>query len=156
MNPCIRTIAATALCALAFSSFAQTQVKDPWVRGTVAQQKATGMFAQITSAAGGRLVEARSPVAGVVEIHEMAMDGNVMRMRAVPGVDLPAGQPVELKPGGHHVMLLDLKRALKDGEVVPVTLVVEGRDGKRETLEVQAPVRPLGMAGGMQHRHGAQ
>ncbi len=156
MNPCIRTIAAAALCALAFNSFAQTQVKDPWVRGTVAQQKATGMFAQITSTAGGRLVEARSPVAGVVEIHEMAMDGNVMRMRVVPGLDLPAGQPVDLKPGGYHVMLLDLKRALKDGEVVPVTLVVEGRDGKRETLEVQAPVRPLGMAGGMQHRHGAQ
>ena len=156
MNRRIRTIAAAALCALALNSFAQTQVKDPWVRGTVAQQRATGMFAQITSAAGGRLVEARSPVAGVVEIHEMVMDGNVMKMRAVPGIDLPAGQAVDLKPGGYHVMLLDLKRALKDGEAVPVTLVVEGRDGKRETLEVQAPVRPLGAAGDMQHRHGQQ
>jgi copper(I)-binding protein len=113
------------------------------VRGTVAQQQATGAFMQLTSAQGGRLVSAPSPVAGVVEIHEMAMDGNVMKMRAVPGLDLPAGKAVELKPGGYHVMLMDLKQQLKDGETVPVTLVVEGKDGKRETLEVKAPVKAL-------------
>ncbi len=134
-----------ALCTLAFQAQAQTTVKDAWVRGTVPQQKATGMFAQITSAGGGRLVSASSPVAGVVEVHEMAMDGNVMKMRAVAGgLDLPAGKPVDLKPGGYHVMLLDLKKELKAGDTVPVTLVVEGKDGKRETLEVKAPVKPLG------------
>lgn len=131
---------------------AQTTVKEPWVRGTVAQQKATGMFAQITSASGGRLVSAASPVAGVVEIHEMAMDGDVMRMRAVPGLDLPAGKMVELKPGGYHVMLLDLKQPLKAGDSVPVTLVVEGKDGKRETLELKAPVKALGAAHD-KHKH---
>jgi hypothetical protein len=130
------------------SAHAQTSVKDPWVRGTVAGQKATGLFVQLTSAAGGKLVSASSPVAGVVEIHEMAMDGNVMKMRAISALELPAGKAVELKPGGYHVMLMDLKQELKAGDTVPVTLVVEGAGGKRETLQVTAPVKPLGDAGG--------
>jgi len=136
---------AIALFALfAVSAQAQTTVKDPWVRGTVANQKATGMFAQLVSAGGGKLVGVSSPVAGIVEIHEMAMDGNVMKMRAVPGLDLPAGKTVELKPGGYHVMLMDLKKELKAGDTVPLTLVVEGADKKRETIEVKAAVKPLG------------
>ena len=142
-NHALRTIALLAAATLALPAWPQTTVKDPWIRGTVAQQKATGLFAQITSAAGGKLVSVSSPVAGVVEIHEMAMDGNVMKMRAVAGLDLPAGRAVELKPGGYHVMLLDLKRQLKDGETVPVTLTIEGRDGKKESIEIKAPVKPL-------------
>ncbi|HMO49088.1 MAG TPA: copper chaperone PCu(A)C [Rubrivivax sp.] len=138
-----RTI--TLLAALlAFGAQAQTTVRDAWVRGTVANQKATGMFAQLTSAGGGKLVSASSPVAGIVEIHEMTMDGSVMKMRAVPALDLPAGKTVELKPGGYHVMLMDLKQELKAGDTVPLTLVVEGADGKRETVELKAAVRPLG------------
>ena len=147
------TLFAAVSAALIFvgSAHAQVTVSDPWVRGTVAQQKASGMFAKITSTAGGKLVAASSPVAGVVEIHEMAMEGTVMRMRELAGgLPLPAGQAVELKPGGYHVMLMDLKQQLKAGETVPVTLVVEGPDGQRENVEVQAPVRALGAAGGMQ------
>lgn len=128
---------------LSLGAQAQTTVKDPWVRGTVAGQKATGMFAQVTSASGGKLVSATSPVAGVVEIHEMVMDGNVMKMRAVAGLDLPAGKAVELKPGGFHVMLMDLKQELKPGQSVPVTLVIESAGGKRESVELKAPVKPL-------------
>lgn len=143
MNP-KHLIALSALALASLPTMAQTTVKDPWVRGTVAQQKATGLFAQITSASGGRLLSASSPVAGVVEIHEMAMDGHVMKMRALSaGLDLPAGKLVELKPGGYHVMLLDLRQTLKAGDVVPVTLVVEGKDGKRESIELQAPVKAL-------------
>ena len=142
------------LALMTTSALAQTTVKEPWVRGTVAQQKATGLFAQITSSSGGKLVSASSPVAGVVEIHEMAMDGNVMKMRALPaGLDLPAGKAVELKPGGHHVMLMDLKQQLKEGETVSVTLVVEGKNGKKETLELKAPVKALNSAGGAPHKH---
>jgi periplasmic copper chaperone A len=143
----------TRLVALAISALftwaaqAQTTVKEPWVRGTVATQKASGAFMQITSAGGGKLLAASSPVAGVVEIHEMAMDGNVMKMRAVPALDLPAGKAVELKPGGYHVMLMDLKQQLKPGDTVPLTLTIEGKDGKRETLEVKAPVKPLATPG---------
>jgi periplasmic copper chaperone A len=152
MNHPHRCIAAIGLALLAFTASAQTVVKDAWVRGTVPQQKATGAFMQLTSTQGGKLVSAASPVAGVVEIHEMAMEGNVMKMRAVPGLDLPAGKAVELKPGGYHVMLLDLKQTLTVGDTVPVSLVVEGKDGKRETIELKAPVKALGAAhDGMKH-----
>ena len=143
MNPMNRMFVLGGLALAAQFACAQTTVKDPWVRGTVAQQKATGAFMQLTSAQGGKLVSAKSPVAGVVEIHEMAMEGSVMKMRAVPGLDLPAGKAVDLKPGGYHVMLMDLKQQLKEGESVPLTLVVEAKDGKRETLEVKAPVKAL-------------
>ena len=153
-----RFIVAAACAVLSTAAVAQTTVKDPWIRGTVAQQKATALFAQITSVQGGKLVSAASPVAGVVEVHEMAMEGTVMKMRAVAnGLELPAGKAVELKPGGYHVMLMDLKQAMTPGDTVPVTLVVEGKDGKKETLELKVPVRPLGgamPAGPMQgHKH---
>ncbi len=136
---------ALALAAAQWTAHAQTIVKDPWVRGTVPQQRATGMFAQITSATGGKLVSASSPVANLVEIHEMTMAGDVMKMRAIPDLDLPAGKAVDLKPGGYHIMLIDLNQALKAGDSVAVSLIIEGRDGKSETVEVVAPVRALGV-----------
>ena len=151
----IRTAALIAALAFSTAAAAQVTVSDPWVRGTVAQQKASGAFMLLQSATDARLVSAASPVAGVVEIHEMRMEGDVMRMRAVAGLDLPAGSTVELKPGGYHVMLIDLKKQLQDGEVVPLTLTIEGKDGKRSTLEVQAPVKALASpAGGhMMRKH---
>lgn len=155
-KPRIRRLgAALALALCTWPALAQTTVEDAWVRATVPQQKATGLFARITSAQGGRLVAASSPLAGVVEIHEMAMDGNVMRMRALPaGLALPAGKAVKLEPGGYHVMLLDLKGQARDGDMVPVTLVVEDKDGRKETLEIKAAVRPLGAAAPMGgHKH---
>ena len=118
---------AAALLAFGGAAVAQTTVKDGWVRSTVEPQKATGAFMQITSAQGGKLIAVQSPAAGVAEVHEMAMDGNVMKMRAVPALDLPAGKAVELKPGGYHVMLMDLKQAVKAGETVPLTLTIEGK-----------------------------
>ncbi len=144
---------AAAAVAPTTAALAQTTAADPWVRGTVAQQKATGLFVQLTSAQGGRLVAASSPVATAVEVHEMAMDGNVMTMRALPdGLPLPAGKAVALKPGGHHLMLLGLKQPLKAGDTVTVTLVIEGADKKREMLEIKAPVRALGAAPA-EHKH---
>ena len=150
----MKSLTASLLMTLAVSTaFAQTTATDPWVRGTVAQQKASGLFVQLTSARGGRLVSASSPLASSVEIHEMAMDGNVMTMRALPdGLALPAGKAVALKPGGVHIMLMGLKQALKAGDTVPVTLVIEGADKKRETLEIKAPVRALGAAAA-DHKH---
>ena len=144
MNP--RNAFAAAVLALSTTTlWAQAvKVEDAWVRGTVATQKASGAFMRLTPSANARLVAAQSPVAGVVEIHEMAMEGSVMKMRALAdGLPLPAGQTVELKPGGYHVMLLDLKAQVKEGDVVPVTLVFEGKDGKRETVEIKAPAKPL-------------
>ncbi len=141
-----RLCVAIAIASISLAASAQTIVKEAWVQGTVPQQKATGMFAQITSTAGGKLVSASSPAAGVVEIHEMTMDGNVMKMRAIPGLDLPAGKAVDLKPGGYHVMLMGLKQPLKEGDTVAVTLVIEGKDGKRESVPVKAPVKALAAA----------
>ena len=131
------TLAALALCA-AVSAQAQVRVDDPWVRTTVPEQKSTGAFMAVTSAQGGKLVSASSPVATSVEVHEMKMEGDIMRMRAVPSVPLPAGQRVDFKSGGYHLMLLGLKQPVKAGDVVPLTLVVEDAAGKRENVDVRA------------------
>ena len=147
-------LALAAALLLSGLAHAQVSVQDAWVRATVPQQKATGAFMRLTAAQDMRLVSASSPAAGVTEVHEMKLVDNVMKMRAVPVLDLPAGQAVELKPGGYHVMLLDLKVQLKEGDSVPLTLTIENRDGSRQTLEVKAPVRPLAAAGGMPMRHG--
>ena len=157
-RPRLPQLAASLLLGLASLVVqAQTTVSDAFVRGTVAQQKATGAFFTITSAKGGTLVSASSPAAGVVEIHEMRMEGTLMKMRALPqGLALPAGQPVALKPGGYHVMMMDLKGALKAGDTVDLTLTVQGVDGKAETVLVKAPVKALGADGAVghaQHKH---
>jgi len=96
---------------------------------------------KISSARGASLVGAESTAAGAVEVHEMSMDGNVMRMRAVPRLDLPAGKTVELKPGGYHMMLIDLKRPLKKGDSVPLRLKIENKDNTVSNVEVKAEVR---------------
>ena len=157
MNHIVHSTVLSALLSAAFVLPAQAQVtvKDPWVRATVSQQKATGAFMQITSAQDARLVEAKSPVAGVVEVHEMSMEKDVMKMRAIPELALPAGKAVELKPGGYHVMLMDLKQQMKEGGTVPLTLVIEGKDKKRSTVEVKASIKPLTTAAPakMDHQH---
>ena len=161
----MKKIIIATLLAFTASAWAQApgqvEVKDAWVRATVAQQKSTGAFMQLTARADSRVVQVSSPIAGVAEIHEMAMDKDVMKMRAVPALPLPAGKVVELKPGSYHVMLMDLKGPVKAGDVVPVTLVLESKDGLRSTLEVKATARALGSAGAAasapaehsQHKH---
>lgn len=131
------------LALVALSSTAQVTVSEPWVRATVPQQKATGAFMKLQSAQDAKLISAKSAVAGVVEVHEMAMDAGVMKMRAVDGLALPMGKAVDLKPGGYHVMLMDLKSQLKDGDAVPLTLTFETKDGKRQTMEVKATARNM-------------
>ncbi|MFG6457317.1 copper chaperone PCu(A)C [Roseateles sp. BYS96W] len=135
-----------AALLVSFAAQAQVKVDDPWVRATVAPQKATGAFMQLTSAKAVKVVAAASPVAGMVEIHEMKMDDGVMKMRAVDALPLPAGQAVALKPGSYHVMLMGLKAPIKAGEIVPLTLTVEGEDGKRTAVEIKAEAR-AGTAG---------
>ena len=148
-----------SLALATFAVSAQVTVSEPWVRATVPQQKATGAFMKLQSAQDAKLVSAKSPLAGVVEVHEMAMDAGVMKMRAIDGLALPMGKAVELKPGSYHVMLMDLKSQVKEGDAVPLTLTFETKDGKRQTLEVNAPARtmsapaqpPHGGHSGMKH-----
>lgn len=150
----MKRLTVTTLLLVALPVFAQVTVTEPWVRGTVSQQKATGAFMSLQSAQDARLISAKSPVAGVVEVHEMAMDKDIMKMRALThGLELPAGKAVELKPGGYHIMLMDLKQPLKAGETVPLTLVIEGKDKKQTSIEVSAPVKPLGEVKAMDHSH---
>ena len=139
-SPLLSSIAALALLACA-AAHAQVSVDQPWVRTTVAQQTTTGAFMTITSKQGGKLVAASSPVAASVEVHEMKMDGDLMKMRPVDALPLPAGKPVELKAGAYHMMLMGLKKPVKFGDVVPITLVVEDAAGKRQTVEVKATAK---------------
>ena len=123
---------------------ADAKVTDAWVRGTVPAQKTTGAFLTITSDADAKLVGVASPIADMVEMHLTQNKGGVMHMGHVEGIELPAGKPVKLEPGGHHVMLMGLKAPVQPGATVPLTLTLEDRQGKRSTVEVRASVRPLG------------
>ena len=143
VRPVCRFLSLVTALSLALPAAAQVAVADPWVRGTVAGQKATGAFMQLKSANDAALVGAASPVAKIVEIHQMKMDGGVMKMSAVDRLPLPAGKPVDLKPGGYHVMLMDLTQQLKEGQNVPVTLTIEDKAGTKTTVEVTAVVKPL-------------
>lgn len=137
------SLAIVALLLWPLSALAQVSVSDAWVRGTVAGQKVTGAFMQLTSPVDAALVDAATPAAKFVEIHEMKKEGEMMKMKAIDRLPLPAGKSVDLKPGGYHVMLFDLKAPLKEGDVVPLTLTFEDKAGKKSTVEVKAAVRAL-------------
>ena len=142
MKTLIKTLLLTGALVTS-SAFAQVTVENAWVRAMVPQQQGTGAFLDITSDKDAKLVGVSSTLLPNVEIHEMAMENNVMKMRQVAGVDLPAGKTVQLKPGGYHLMFMGVKQQLKDGDTVPLTLTIENNDGTKETIDVQAPVRPL-------------
>lgn len=126
------------------ATFAQSvEVKEAWIRGTVPAQRVTGAFMEITGKSNVRLVSADSPVAGMVEIHNMTMKDGVMRMFPVDGIDVPAGKTVKLAPGGYHVMLMALKQQMKAGDSVPLKLTFELADKKRETVELAVEVRDI-------------
>ena len=141
----VRRIWGSLVVGLAtFAVQAEVTVKDAWVRGTVPSQTVTGAFMTVTSSEEAKIVAANSPAAKMTHVHATMMMGSVAHMRSVDQVPLPAGKAVELKPGGYHVMLTDLVRPVKAGEVVPITLTIEGKDGKRSQVEVKATVRPVG------------
>jgi copper(I)-binding protein len=140
----MRKAFAAALVFLAGAAQASVTATEAWVRGTVPAQKTTGAFVTLHSSEGARLVGVTTPAAASAEIHASGEAHGVMHMHALDSVDLPAGQRVELKPGGFHIMLVNLTRPLAAGEQVPLTLTVEDRKGRRSRVEVRAQVRPLG------------
>lgn len=161
MKNALKFAAVTAVVVFASGHlYAQNvDVKNAWVRASVQGQKASGAFMQLTAKAGTTLVGVATPVAGVAEVHEMKMDGDVMRMRAVPGgLDLPAGKTVALTPGGYHVMLMDLKAALPKDTTIPLTLTFKDAKGVETRQELMVPVATTapGGAGGAapaSHKH---
>jgi len=114
------------LCA-AFPVQAQMQVEKPWVRATVPGAKVGGgyMVLRNAGARADRLLSASSPAAAKVELHVHINDNGVMKMREVQGYDVPAKGSFELKPGGAHLMFMDIKRPFKEGEKLPVKLKFE-------------------------------
>ncbi len=127
----------------ALNAHADVTVANPWVRGVVKGQTDTGAFMTLTSTEATKLVGAASPAAKTVQIHEMKMHGDMMMMRPVKALDIPANTAFEFKPGGYHIMLIGLKKPLAKGEMVPIKLIFQGKDGTKSTVEVQAEVRDL-------------
>lgn len=144
------------MMAAAFSLAAQTtwaaniSVTDAWVRATMPGQPVGGAYMQIQSDADARLIGVSSSAVPRVEVHEMTMDGNMMRMREVKAVELPKGKTVSLEPGGLHLMLMNLKKPIAAGDTIPLTLTIES-GGKQQTVEVNADVRAMDAA--MHHHH---
>jgi copper(I)-binding protein len=131
------------------ASVGAIKIENAYTRATVPGQQVAGGFMKIENkGATDQLLSASSPVAGEVQLHEMAMDGNIMKMRQVKDIAVPAGGAVELKPGGLHLMFMNIKAPLAAGESVPVKL----KFAKAGEVEVKMPVNAMGQHGGaMKH-----
>lgn len=127
-------------------------IQNAWVRPTVGEQDATGAYLTITSQDDLTLVGVATPAAEIAEVHEMKMDGDIMRMRMAERIEIKAGEPLELKPGGYHVMLMALTAPVVAGDEVELSLQFEKADGSK----VEIPVKALAgqTAGGDHHSHG--
>ncbi len=138
-------------CLLLMCSFAaragDVQVSEAWVRETVAGQNASAAYVTLQAFEGSALVGAASPLAQAVTLHEMVMDGGVMRMRNLDQLALPAGKTVVLRPGSYHIMLTGLRQPLRPGERVPLSLQFRDKAGRGSSLTVTALVRDLTGAG---------
>lgn len=131
-------------CAAQAVAAQPADVKDPWIRAPAPGQKVAGAYMELVSRANNYLVSVSSPVAARVELHTTTMEEGVMKMRPAGRIELRAGRPVKLEPGGLHIMLIDLKQPLKPGDKVPLTLTVQREDlGSRAIFTVQAEVRTL-------------
>lgn len=133
-------ICSAVLLGLGLWSSAQAQVTidRAWARSTVANQTATGAFMRVTAQKDVRLTGVSSPVAGIVEVHEMKMENGIMKMRPAGDLQLKAGQSIELTSGGLHIMMMDLKKQIKAGDAVPLTLEFKAADGTASKTEVKA------------------
>jgi copper(I)-binding protein len=127
----------------------QIQLEDAWARATPAKAENGAAYLTIVSPTPDRLTGVSTPVAKKAGLHSMTMEGGIMRMRPLAGIDLPAGQPVALKPGGMHIMLMGLDRQLMPGEHFPLTLSFE-KAGQRQ---VEVAVEKAG-AMGPEHQSG--
>jgi copper(I)-binding protein len=140
-----RAVLALALAAPFAAAAQSVKVGDAWVRPTLPGQKATGAYLELTSVSNAALVAAGSTAAARVEMHTMSTEGGVMRMRALPRIDLPAGQTVKLAPNGMHLMLFDVKEPLRIGDKVTLTLTVQPAGAAAgtsvTTVNVEAHVR---------------
>ena len=143
MRSTLSKLVVGALLVLSLPAIAQVKVEGAWARPTVPGQQGGGGFLTVTSSAGDRLVGGSTPAAQRFELHTMAMKGDVMEMRQLEAIELPAGKAVEFKPGGLHVMFIGLAQPLALGSKVPVTLKFEKAGEVKVDFEVASrPLRP--------------
>ena len=135
-----RMSAISLVVASAAAAAQPVQVSNAWMRPTVPGQQATGAYMSLTAPKALTLVGISTPAAGIAEVHEMKMDGDVMKMREIPALALPAGKTVNLKPGGLHVMLMDLKQPVVKDTRVPMTLRFKDAAGVESMLNLMLPV----------------
>src|SRR5271165_5244212 len=138
----IKLLAFAASLALASAALAQTNqlaVSDAWARATPGKAENGVAYLTIRSPTPDRLISASSAVAKKAELHTMEMAGMVMEMRPLAGLDIPAGQPVTLKPGGEHIMLMGLNGPLREGQSFPLTLTFEKAGTRTVTVAVEKP-----------------
>lgn len=153
MNPLNSALLAASLTLMTVAHAESVQISNVWMRATAPGQKVAGGFMDLTASEDMRLTGGSSPACGRVELHTMRMEGGMMVMRQVPDIPLPKGQTVSLKPGGLHIMCIDLKQPLKRGERVPLSLRVRASGGQEQTLQVEAEVRDAGEGRPKQHMH---
>ena len=151
-----RRVAGIVLLALGLAPAIATaadavSVKDAWARATAPGQKTAGAYMELTSSSGATLVAVESPAAARAELHTMRMEGGVMKMRSVQKIELPPNKSVKLAPGGLHVMLIDVKQPLSEGDKVPLALTIESAGRARSTVRIEAEVRAVGGARAHQH-----
>jgi copper(I)-binding protein len=138
----IKLLTFAASLVFASAALAQTnqlEVSDAWARATPAKAESGVAFLTIHTPTPDRLVSVSSPVAKKAELHTMEMAGMVMKMRPLAGLDIPAGQPVTLKPGGEHIMLIGLQHPLREGQSFPLTLNFEKAGAREVTVAVEKP-----------------
>lgn len=133
-------LASAAVLAVHAAAPAPVAVEGAWARAALQGQVTSGAYMVLTAREPLKLVGASSPAAGIVELHEMKMEGDVMKMRPLDALALPVGKPVELKPSGYHFMLMDLKAQLKPGVRIPLTLQLRDARGAEQTLVLSLPV----------------
>jgi len=150
-----RYVLGLVLISLSASVYAEVKVSNAWVKPTAPGQPVAAAYMQLTSDTDVDVVSASSAVAAKTEIHEMNMVGDVMKMRHLDLLPLKAGKPVDLKPGGYHLMLIDLDHQIKAGEIVPIELVTMDKAGKKNTiyLKISAQPAPLKADGMQMHDH---
>jgi periplasmic copper chaperone A len=142
------TLAAGATAQVQLPDVQLPKVEGAWVRSSVSGQQGTGAFMKLTAKVPMQLVGVSTPVAGSAEVHQMKMEGDLMTMRPVSRLDLPAGRTVEFKPGGYHLMLMDLKQPLLSGTAVPLILLLRDTKGVQRQLELRVPVATRAPAAG--------
>ena len=149
MKNALASLLLAGACAAIAQVPAPVAVQNAWARSTVTGQESTGAYMTLTAREPLTLLGAQTTAAGIVEIHEMKMEGDVMKMRAADTLPLAAGKPLQLAPGGYHFMLMDLKAPFKPGSSIAMTLRFRDAQGVERKQQVSVPVTAAAPA----HKH---